>query len=223
MTSVSTKQIGLIFGPNGVGKGTLAKHLAETCHLTHINMGNLIREWIHTTESHHMQSLIDEGEMVPDPIVEQILNNRFEEIEKKHHKETVQIVMEGIPRKRDQVSILKNICQKYGYDITWIIVLNAPLDNLLERVKDRVMAPDGNVYHLTLNPPPAHFKKEDLVKRLDDRPHIVKKRYENYVINTLESLSDSFFATVPLFNIDSTQSIAQVFIQAESFLQSFDE
>jgi len=217
--NTTLKQIGLIFGPNGVGKGTLANHIEEQFNYIHINMGNLIREWIVETNNHTYQHIIDNGEMVEDTIVKQILSNKFKELS--HSSSPV--IMEGIPRRHSQVAILKEISETYKFQISYIIVLNAPLKEILHRVEHRVMAPDGNVYHLELNPPPAHFSPDQLVKRLDDRPEIVTKRYENYMVNTLECLSDTFFKDVPTLNIDGTQSIPAVYAQAEEFLQTLQD
>jgi adenylate kinase len=210
------KNIGLIFGPNGAGKGTLATHLADQYNLTHINSGHLVRNWIEKTHQNNLNQLVDNGILVEDEIMAQIFTEYFTE---HADKDTHEIVLEGMPRTRHQVDILEQICDKFNYKIHWVILLELSLNEILSRVEDRVVAPDGNVYHMKFNPPPAIYSKDDLFQRPDDRPEIVKARYETYEQSTLECLTHPFLANIQSIKIDASEAIPQVYEIADKFLE----
>lgn len=207
-----TKLVGFIFGPNGSGKGTLADKLTEKGYI-HIGGGNLIRQW---AQKHNRTDIIDkisQGNFIDNDLLSSILEEKLPEVSSSH-----KLLFEGIPRKKSQIKIVKKLLQTYGYKPAWIIVLHAPLEVLIERVSNRVFAPDGKIYHMTLNPPPAHFKMSQLKMRLDDRSEIAKKRYEYYITHTLECVSDEFFLDTPIKTIDATQSIDEVYSESIEFI-----
>lgn len=207
---------GLIFGPNGVGKGTLAYHLAQEYGLSQINMGNILREWVVKNNLKDLQIKIDEGDFVEDNTVDLTLHMHFEH--EKSSNTLRNIIVEGIPRKRSQVEFFSATLREFDFECNWVIVLNAPLEEIIERVSQRVTAPDGTVYHLKYNPPPKDIPREKLMIRPDDRPDIVKKRYESFMVDTIECLSDPFFADIPTVSIDGLQTIDKVFQDATDFI-----
>lgn len=207
------KCLGIVFGPNGSGKGTLSMNLSKDLDYFHYDNGKSLREWGIKKNKQDILELIDSGEFVPDEIVDTSIHDDFEEIN--HHKK---VLLDGIPRKLSQVNLIQEFCFKYHFKPLWIIVLHAPVEALIERLKERVEAPDGKDYHMTLNPPPKHFKLSELKPRPDDKPEIIKKRYEYYITNTLECLSDRFFLNTKIHTIDATKSINEVFDEAKEFI-----
>jgi adenylate kinase len=217
LRDVTKKSIGFIFGPNGVGKGTLADLVSEKFQYYHYNMGAVVREYADMRGHEDIKKLVDNGILVDDEFIHDTLLDKIE------HLRYQNIVFDGVPRRNVQVSFMQEICDKHGFSPEWVIVLHAPMDVIMERLTERVMAPDGKVYHLRYNPPPAHYKPEELVTRPDDRPEVVQKRYEDYVTLSLECLSHPFFLDIPTFTIDATKSISEVCHQAELFLTDIHE
>ena len=211
------KNIYFIFGPNASGKGTLSQHLSDKYGYYHLNAGNCLRDWAATNNRFEILDTIDDGEFVPDDVMRAALEDKFTQI-----GHLIDVMMDGFPRKLSQINILRDICKKYDYEPKFMIILNVPLEVVVERVKERVTAPDGNVYHMTLNPPPKQFKMSELHPRPDDAPGIVEKRYEFYVTHTLEVLSDQFFKDIKVCSIDATKSIPEVFEEAEKFVKSLN-
>ena len=207
------KSLGIIFGPNGSGKGTLATNLSTNLDYFHYDNGKHLRDWAEQKNREDILKLIDYGEFVSDEIVDQSIHDKFAEIN--HHQK---VLLDGIPRKLSQVNLIQEFCFKYHYQPLWIIILHAPLDALIKRLKERVVAPDGKDYHMTMNPPPKHFKLSQLKPRPDDQPEIVRKRYEYYITNTLECLSDRFFLNTKVLTIDATEPIDDVFEKAKEFV-----
>lgn len=211
------KYISFVTGPNASGKGTLTKALSEKFGYYHFNGGNCLRDFAEKYHRTDIQELIDNGELVSDDVFEEVFHDKFHEI-----NHNTKIIMDGAPRIYEQVSFIQKLATEHGYEPFWIIVLNAPLDVLLERVKDRVVAPDGNVYHMTLNPPPKQFKLSELHARKDDRQDIVKKRYEYYVTETLPCLTHPYLAKLPIHSIDATKPIPEVLEDASEFVKEIE-
>jgi adenylate kinase len=215
--NTNKKSIGFIFGPNGVGKGTLADNICDEFNYYHFSMGVVIGKWANERGHKKIREQIDEGEFVDDEHIREAL---LEKVESLRHRN---IIFDGVPRKITQVKLIKEVCEKFGYDVDWAIVLDASMDVIVERLTERVVAPDGKIYHLKYNPPPKKYSPDELVTRPDDRPEIVKKRYKYYVEHTLESLNNDYFEEVPTLKIDATKTIAQVTAEAEKFVKKICE
>lgn len=211
------KTINFVFGPNASGKGTLARHLSEKLGYYHLIASDALKAWASVNRRYDILNTMDQGEFVDDNITFAALEAKFEQI-----GHLADIIIDGYPRKLSQMNMMRKLCEKYGFKPNFMIILNVPLEVIVDRVKDRVVAPDGHVYHMTLNPPPKHFKMSELVPRPDDAPEIVKKRYEFYVTHTLEVISDPFFKDVKVCSIDATQSIPTVYAEAEEFIKSLN-
>jgi adenylate kinase len=209
-----TRTINFIFGPNGVGKGTLADKLCDQYDFITVSMGDVIREYANSNGHADIQKMIHDGILVSDEIIRLALLEKFETIK----DDPRSVIMDGLPRKPSQVAILSELCSKYSINRGWLIVLSCPLEIIEERLEERVIAPNGKSYHLRYNPPPTEFAASELKTRPDDRPEIIIKRYEDYMMYTLACLGDSFFLDCPIGNIDATQSIDKVFSDACWFL-----
>jgi adenylate kinase len=207
------KIIGFIFGPNGAGKGTLAENLKSKLDYYHMDSSHFLREYLVASNDQESMDRMDNGEFVDDDVLEASMRHAFEKTG--HNKK---LILDGIPRKKSQMKMIEDLCIQYNFTPLWMIVLSAPLDVLIERLKDRVVAPDGKNYHMTLNPPPKHFKLSELKSRPDDKPEIASKRYEYYNMNTLECLSDKFFINTNVHVIDATKSIPDVFEEGVNFV-----
>ena len=70
----------IMFGPPGAGKGTHAVALAEKYNLRHISTGALLRDEIAagTALGKEAKKLIDAGNLVPDSVVEGMIETAFE-------------------------------------------------------------------------------------------------------------------------------------------------
>jgi len=83
-----------IIGPSGCGKSTQAKLIAEKYHLTHLSMGQLLRDAIAQKSPAGLEakSYIDQGLPVPDQILFPVLNSALEKINNQD------FILDGFPR-----------------------------------------------------------------------------------------------------------------------------
>lgn len=165
-----------IFGPPGSGKGTYSKKIEAELGIKHLSTGDFFRN--HTNKNTELglkiKEYIDEGELIPDTIV----NSVAEKLLNKHENDD--IILDGYPRTIEQAKFLDNINKP---DI--IIKLNVPEEATIKRLSARRVCKEcGEIYNL-FTKPPENIEKCDLcdgklISRSDDRPLIVKKRIEDY-------------------------------------------
>lgn len=89
----------ILFGPPGAGKGTQASAIAEKYNLKHISTGELLRAEISAgTELGRMApSIIEAGNLVPDYIVEGMIEHVFHIT-----TDVARFLLDGFPRTTQQ-------------------------------------------------------------------------------------------------------------------------
>ncbi len=174
------KKILILLGPPGAGKGTVGGRLSEIYNLPLISSGDLLRENVnnHTELGEKANSYIKKGELVPDELVEEIIEDRI-----KREDCNYGFILDGFPRTLKQAEDLEKILQDKGVPI--VIYLSASDDFLIERLSNRRICENcGAIYHL-INLPPKEEGICDkcggkLIQREDDKPEVIKRRLEVY-------------------------------------------
>lgn len=166
-------------GPPGAGKGTISSRIASTFGLQHLSSGDLLRTHIsqQTPLGREAQHYISQGQLVPDKTMMSLILDSVEEV--KHTW-----LLDGYPRTVPQAEAL---FERIHLDT--VINLDVPFRTIIDRVKGRwVHVPSGRVYHDEYNPPKAHRRDdvtgELLVQRPDDHPDTVRKRLQQYEMQT---------------------------------------
>ena len=121
----------ILFGPPGAGKGTHAGALAEKYNLKHISTGELLRAEIAagTQLGKEAKSLIDAGALVPDSVVEGMIENAFDTI-----KGVDGFLLDGFPRNLSQAQDLDKILEKRGEKVTAVVSLMISDDVIRQRI-----------------------------------------------------------------------------------------
>ncbi len=197
----------IIMGPQGAGKGTQAAKLEEKTGATHIETGDLVREEINqgTDLGQQIKEYSDQGELVPDEIII--------DMTKPYLEANDSWILDGFPRNQEQAKALDEALGEIGEDVDKVIVLEAPDEELVERLSGRRQSEaTGEVYHIEHNPPPEEGSEEDpgpFVQREDDTEEAIRNRLENYHEQT-EPLKDYYEEKGILVTVDATQDIDQV-------------
>ncbi|NNL83143.1 MAG: adenylate kinase [Winogradskyella sp.] len=124
----------VLFGPPGAGKGTQANFLKEHYDLVHISTGDVFRYNIKNETALGMlaKSFMDKGELVPDKVTIDMLNN---EVEK--NATAKGFIFDGFPRTNDQAKALDDLMESKDSQINAMIALEVEDDILVKRLLER--------------------------------------------------------------------------------------
>lgn len=153
----------VLFGPLSSGKGTQAKKIADKYGFIHFSTGELLREEIRkqTKIGKKIKSIVNSGALVPDDIMEEIVENFLKE-----NCNTKGIIFDGFPRTLRQAKMLDEELEKYNLLLDLIIKLDVPEEIIKSRLLYRA-------------------QKEG---RTDDNEAIISKRLKYYYRDTLPVL-----------------------------------
>ena len=124
----------ILFGPPGAGKGTHAVAIAARYNLKHISTGELLRAEIAAGTPLGMQAkaLIADGRLVPDEVVEGMIENAFNTITGFDG-----FLLDGFPRTLAQAEALDAILAKSGEEVNGVISIMIPDEMVYERIAGR--------------------------------------------------------------------------------------
>ena len=124
----------VLFGKPGAGKGTQAAFLKDKYNLAHISTGDIFRYNIknETKLGKLAQSYMDKGDLVPDEVTIQMLQ---EEVEKNPNAEG--FIFDGFPRTIAQAEALDAFLSSKGMRIRGTLALEADDEALIKRLVER--------------------------------------------------------------------------------------
>ena len=124
----------ILFGPPGAGKGTQATAMVEIYNLRHLSTGELLRKEIAegTELGLKAKSLIDAGSLVPDEVVEGMIDNAFKTTEG-----VSGFLLDGFPRTIAQAEALDKMLAASGEEVTSVISIMIPDEMIKERIRHR--------------------------------------------------------------------------------------
>lgn len=167
----------VIMGVQGCGKGTQAIMLSRDYNLSHISVGDIFRWNIqnHTKLAAKVRRLINEGNLVPDDVVEDVVRQRLQE-----HDWNYGFILDGFPRSRKQAEFFLE-----SYDIDAVIHIDVSDEIVMQRVLSRRLCSEcGLDYNLIQHRPRVADQcdvcKGKLLTREDDNEAAVRKRIADY-------------------------------------------
>lgn len=185
----------LIFlGPPGSGKGTYSSRISAKKGWAHISTGDLLRENVknQTDTGIKAKKYMDEGGLVPDEIVIDMLNERLQKDDCKEG-----FILDGFPRTVAQADALEKITS-----IDIVINLKMPPEVVSEKILARrtcencgdlynvadIRFGPNNEYHLPPMSPRVEGKCDkcggNLVSRSDETREVIENRLNVYAEQT---------------------------------------
>ena len=189
----------LLLGAPGAGKGTQSSRLAEEFDLEHITTGDALRaNKDMETEYGTPREYMDAGELVPDGLVNEIVEAAIDEADG--------FILDGYPRNISQVEYLDSITE-----LDAVVFLDVGEDELLRRLTGRRVDPEtGDVYHTEFNMPDDDEIVERLEQREDDTEEVATERLAVYRENT-EPVVEHYRETGDLIEVDGEAEPDAVF------------
>ena len=122
-----------IAGPQGSGKGTQGKKLADKLGFLFFGMGSMLR----AIQSENIQfaqklKLLDQGTLLPDDVIIDILKQRLAII-----PTSTKIIFDGVPRRIGQAEFLIPFLRERGYGSMATIFIDLPREDSVKRLSLR--------------------------------------------------------------------------------------
>lgn len=124
----------VLFGYPGSGRGSQGLALAKRFGLEFVSTGRMLDEEIdkQTVIGKRIMSLYENGVLVPDEIVVQLIEKKIEE-----SKGVKGFIFKGFPRTLVQSYILDGLLKKHGSEISKVIEIELPTLELIKRLDER--------------------------------------------------------------------------------------
>jgi adenylate kinase len=186
----------LVLGPQGAGKGTQGKRVAEDYEIPHVATGEMFRAAIaaRTALGLRVEPILAAGELVPDEITVALIRERLAEDDARRG-----FVLDGFPRNLAQAEALDTMLGGIGRDLDAILFFDLPDEVGKERMTRRA-------------------REEG---RPDDTPEVIERRLEIYHRET-EPVVEHYRATGKLVPLHAARTVEQVYREIQDALRRFD-
>jgi adenylate kinase len=125
----------LLLGPQGSGKGTQAKRIADDHGVPHVSTGDMFRALDESSElGREVREIMARGELVPDEITIRMIEARLSEDDAVDG-----FILDGFPRNRAQAEALDAMFSVIGRGLDAILYFDLPDDVARERALGRAV------------------------------------------------------------------------------------
>jgi adenylate kinase len=208
----------IISGPQGSGKGTQAKMIANEFNLFHMQSGEMLRE-IAKTEK-RIGELQNQGILVPDKETIDYMDKYI----KGNKPDFDDIIFDGYPRNIDQYNLMKTWLSSKNKKVNKVIYLQISDDEAIKRLSTRRTCKNcGELYNLITRPPinseSCNKCGSKLIQRDDDKPDAIKKRL-SFFHKLTEPMLKEMDAEKLLIKIDGERPVETIFQDIDSKIKN---
>ncbi len=201
----------VLFGAPGVGKGTQAKLISKKFHIPQISTGDMLRDAVksETELGIKASSLMNEGKLVPDEIMLELIRERISLDDCKEG-----FILDGFPRTIAQAEGLDRLFSELRLADVICVEIYVPNEEIIKRlVSRRLCEKCGTDYNLILNPPPDDMLcvncGGNIIQRKDDNKETISNRLKVYLSQTAP-LKEYYQQKGSFYSIDGLRSIDDV-------------
>jgi len=188
------RNIMILFGPPGAGKGTHGPKIEDMLGIPQLSTGDMLRAAVAAKSDVGLKAaaVMKAGGLVSDDIVIGIIRDRIREPDCKFG-----FILDGFPRTLVQAKELDKMLAEEGARVTKVVELQVPDEVLEERICGRwIHKKSGRSYHVKYAPPKSMKKDSDgkpiadsmiddetgesLMQRPDDTASALVKRLHGY-------------------------------------------
>jgi adenylate kinase len=200
----------ILFGPPGSGKGTQAKLLQTCMGVPQISTGDMLRHHIELADElgRRVQSTMAAGRLVSDELVNELVAVRLSQ------KDAAPgFILDGYPRTVQQAEVMGKMLEERKIAAV-VIHLKVDYNKIINRLSGRRVCPVcGTLYSLGSNPPKIEgiCDKDGarLVTREDDSEPVVRRRLEEYDVQTKPLVEYFQQHSVPYHEVDGSEGAPQ--------------
>ena len=170
----------VVLGKQGAGKGTQCVRLSHHYVVPHVSTGDMLRSEVksRSTIGQRAAKLMDEGELIPDDLVMEMVGGRLSERDTTGRG----FVLDGCPRTTGQAESLEKISEPFGLDM--VIDLQVPTSLVMKRLASRRVCVDCGANYSTAAPPLVNWTCDvcggEVVQRQDDTEEAIERRLNLY-------------------------------------------
>ena len=200
----------ILMGPPGAGKGTQASRIAAARGLAHIATGDMLRAAVRdgTELGRQAKEIMARGDLVPDEVIIGMIRERLGAGDT-----DAGFILDGFPRTVPQATALDEMLQRRGKRIDHVILLEVPIEVLVDRLSGRQTCPKCQTPYGKDTPPKrlgmCDKDGEKLVVRPDDMPDRVRQRMTEYQSKTA-LLTDYYKARGVVRSVSGVGTVEEV-------------
>jgi adenylate kinase len=186
----------LLLGPQGSGKGTQAKRIADEYGLLHVATGDILREAIAAGSDlgKQVEPILASGGLVPDDKMIELIRERLQEDDAQDG-----FVLDGFPRTQPQAEALDRMLQEIDRPLDAVFELQISDDSCMKRL----------------------LRRAELEGRKDDTREVIERRLRTYHEQT-EPLVEHYRTRGNLVGIHAEEPIDQVFTEIQKALDQVE-
>ena len=182
----------VLVGAPGAGKGTQGDIIVKAFGVKRISTGDLLREEVGkgTPLGQEVKSILSSGKLVSDQIIMSLVKKEITKYSDSG------FVLDGVPRTVEQAKEIDELLfECFGKKIDLVIALDISESKLIERLSNRFYCKNCNESYNKLYKNPKVSGVCDVcggnefITRSDDKPEVIKERFEVYEFQTLPILS----------------------------------
>ena len=215
-------KIVILFGRSGCGKGTQAKLLIKEFGFEYLGSGDLLRG--RNTQDDFtgkkLKKVMEEGRLVPSPVMFKIWTEKVEEMKDKIDKKG--IIFDGSPRTLLEAELINDVFKWYEWDNVKVVLLDISEKEAFDRLtKRRICKKCGK-----LIPWVGDFRGMkvcndcggELITRDDDKPDAIRERLD-FFNKDVQPAIEYYEKQERLIRVDGDKSIEDVYYDIKKEIQ----